>query len=158
MLHCIDAQSNHPLSIIRQTSLSINLQINNILCNDDRFYQASIICNKAFKDSGFNKQLVYKPREAHQNQWKNRACNIIWFNLPYSANIQTNVGRTVLELVDKSFLTSNTLYEIYNRNTIKLTYSCMNNVASIISMATIRKYYSKRKWIMLDVIALETYF
>jgi hypothetical protein len=65
---------------------------------------------------------------------KNKAGNVIWFNPPYTqhANVLTNVGGAVLELVDKHFPPGNTLRKIFNRNAIKISYSCMNNMASII--------------------------
>jgi hypothetical protein len=46
--------------------------------------------------------------------------------------VLTTVGRAVLELVDKHFPPGNTLRKIFNLNTIKISYSCMNNMASII--------------------------
>ena len=63
--------------------------------------------------------------------WRQR--NIIWYNLPYSRNVETNVGKCFLSLVDQHFPKCNSLHKIFNRNTITLSNSCMNNVKSIIS-------------------------
>ena len=128
----INVQSNQPPSIIRQTPISINQRITDLSCNAEEFYKASKTYNKALKESGFSEQLVYKPREAQQKSRKNRTRNIIWFNPPYSANVQTNVGRSVLEFVDKHFPPDNPLHKFFNRNFIKISYGCMNNVANII--------------------------
>ena len=117
----INVQSNHPPPIIRQAPTSISQRISDLSCNAEEFNKAAPIYNKALKESGFDDQLKYLPRPTLQNPRKNRARNVL-----------TNVGRAVLELVDKHFPPGNTLRKIFNRNTIKISYSCMNNVASTI--------------------------
>jgi len=47
--------------------------------------------------------------------------------------METNVGKCFLSLIAQHFTKSNPLHKIFNRNTLKLSYSCMNNVKSIIS-------------------------
>ena len=63
---------------------------------------------------------------------RNRKRNIIWFNSPYSRNLSTNIRKKFLHLVDKHFPRSSKLLKIFNRNTIKVSYSCTNNMAKII--------------------------
>ena len=55
------------------------------------------------------------------------------YNPPYSNNVETNVGKCFLSLIDQHFPKSNPLHKIFNRNTLKLSYSCMNNIKTIIS-------------------------
>lgn len=50
-----------------------------------------------------------------------------------SFNLQTNIGKCFISLIDQDFPKSNSLYESFNCNALKLSYSCMNNVKSIIS-------------------------
>ena len=64
---------------------------------------------------------------------KNWPRNIIWYNPPYSKNVETNIGKCFLSLIDLHFPKSNPLYKMFNRNTIKLSYSCMPNIKTIIS-------------------------
>ena len=59
--------------------------------------------------------------------------NIIWFNPAYSKNVRTNIGTVFLRLVDTHFPKSSALHKIFNRNTIKVSYSCMKNVKRMIS-------------------------
>ena len=47
-------------------------------------------------------------------------------------NVSTNVGRRFLTLGDKHFPKDHKLRKISNRNTIKISYSCMNNTKQII--------------------------
>ena len=67
-----------------------------------------------------------------QNSRKNRQRNILWFNPPYSMNIQTNIGREFLNLVDKHFPKNHRYNKIFNKNNIKVSYSCTDNLQTII--------------------------
>ena len=62
----------------------------------------------------------------------NRARNIIQFNRPYSQNVKSNMGKIFLKLRKKHFPKDHRLYKIFNRNTLKLSYSCMGNMSSVI--------------------------
>ena len=60
---------------------------------------------------------------------KNRQRKIIWFNPPYSRNVQTTVGKSFLRLITRHFPAS---HKIFNKNTVKVSYSCMENMERII--------------------------
>ena len=62
----------------------------------------------------------------------NRNRKIIWFNPPYSVNVKTKVGRIFLRLIDKLFSRHHKYGKLFNRNHIKISYSCMLNMASVI--------------------------
>ena len=68
-----------------------------------------------------------------KNDNKQRKCKIIWYNPPYSANIKTNIGKTFLNLIKKHFPKTHKLHKIFHKNTVKISYSCMSNILSIIS-------------------------
>ena len=59
--------------------------------------------------------------------------DIIWYNPPYSMNVETNIAKKFLQLVSKHFWKGHKLSKVFNRNNVKFSYSCMPNVASIIS-------------------------
>ena len=61
-----------------------------------------------------------------------RQSNVIWFNSPYSDSIETNIGKEFFRLLSKHFPSHLKLRKICNKNCVKLTYSCMPNVAAII--------------------------
>ena len=69
----------------------------------------------------------------NSNRKRNRQRNIIYFNPPYNAAVKTNIGNQFLSLIDKHFPPNNRLHKIFNRNTIKLSYSCSPNIQTIIS-------------------------
>ena len=64
---------------------------------------------------------------------KQRKRNIIWFNPPFSKNVATKIGRYFLNLVDKHFPRDHKFHKIFNRNNIKVSYSCMPNIKSAIN-------------------------
>jgi hypothetical protein len=61
-------------------------------------------------------------------QKRKRHRNVIWFSPPYSKNIVTNIGKTFLQLIDKHCPQSSRLRKFFNRNSIKISCSCMKNV------------------------------
>ena len=53
---------------------------------------------------------------------------------PLSAkNVKTKIERSFLHLVDTHFPAGHKLQKIFNRNAVKVRYSCMNNIKSIIT-------------------------
>ena len=49
-----------------------------------------------------------------------------------SQNVWTNIAKSFLCLIDKHFPKSNKLHKIFNRNNLKVSYSCTTNMANII--------------------------
>ena len=72
---------------------------------------------------------------------KTRKQNIIWLNPFFIKSISTNVANTFLQLIAKHFPRSHKLHKIFNRNTVKVSYSCMNNMSKII-----KGHNKKVKW------------
>ena len=58
--------------------------------------------------------------------------NILWYNPSFSKNVRTNIGHRFLALVDKQFPKDHKLRKIFDSNTIKTSYSCMNNSKQVI--------------------------
>ena len=89
--------------------------------------------NDALRSSGYNENIQYvKNHNQGTNKNKNRSRNIISFNLPYSQNVETNVAKSFLSLIDKHFPKSHKLHKIFNRNNVKVSYSCTTNMGNII--------------------------
>ena len=68
-----------------------------------------------------------------KNDNKQRKRKIRWYNPPYPANIKTNIGKTFLNLIKKHFPIANILHKIFDKNTLKISYSHMSNISWIIS-------------------------
>ncbi|GFS22938.1 hypothetical protein ElyMa_003376600 [Elysia marginata] len=48
-------------------------------------------------------------------------------NPPFSDSVSTNVAKIFLSMIGRYFPEANNLHKIFNRNTIKVSYSCMPN-------------------------------
>ena len=87
---------------------------------------------KALRESGYkNVSFIYADKKDIK-QKRNRSCNIIWFNPPFNKNVSTNVAKRFLNLIDQQFPKSNKLHAIFDRNTVKVSYSCTQNLSSMI--------------------------
>ena len=56
---------------------------------------------------------------------------IIWFNPSYSKNVLTKVGNQFLKLINKHFPRHPKLYKLFNKNNVKVSYSCMPSIKNI---------------------------
>ena len=131
----INRLSNHQPSIIRQLPSSINKRINKLSCNQETFNEAAPLYNDALKRSNFDTTLMYEPTNQDNrinSQRRNRQRNVIWYNPPYSRNVRTNAGRDFLELIDKHFQPSHKLHKLFNRHTVRVSYSWTENMKSFI--------------------------
>ena len=46
--------------------------------------------------------------------------------------VQSTIGKTSLKLIKKHFPRDHKLHKIFNRNTLKLSYSCMSSMSRVI--------------------------
>ena len=61
------------------------------------------------------------------NNGKRRNRKVLYFNPPFSKNVQTKVGEQFLKLVNIHFPTDGPLRKILNPNTVKISYRFMGN-------------------------------
>ena len=127
----IHKHSNRPPRILRQL-LHFNKRISTLSSDKQVFDDAVQTYQNAQRGSNFSHKLEYMPQETHK-QRRDRQRSIIWFNPPFSKNVKTNIARSFLNLRDTHFPVGYKLHKIFNRNTVKVSYSCMNNVRSIIT-------------------------
>ena len=81
----------------------------------------------ALKKSGFKDDFKYTKNQRQKP--KNRSRNIIWFNPLFNKAVSTNIAKVFLQLINRHFPKSHRLHKIFNRNTVKVTYSCMQNMS-----------------------------
>ena len=85
---------------------------------------------EALKKSGYDYKLNYKTQPSKRARNRNRN---VTFNPPLNSNDLTSVGHKFLRIVDECFPPHHCLHKIFNRNTLRLSYSTMPNVSSIIA-------------------------
>ena len=128
----INKHSNHPLSILKQLPKSIEKRISKTPSNKDIFDESIKPYKDALKESSFSEALNYIAPTTNKKQ-KNRKPKIIWFNPPFSNSVRSNIRGIFLRLLLKHFPRNHTTHKIFNRNTVKISYSCLRNISSIIS-------------------------
>ena len=121
---------------MKELPKTIGKRISTISSSRDIFESSNIEYENALKVSGYKDRLVYENssmNENDKNEKKKRKCNIIWYNPPHSANVKTNIGKIFFKLLNKHFPRGHRFYKIFNKNTVKLSYSSTKNMASLIA-------------------------
>ena len=125
-LQYVHRESNHPPITTKNIPAGINKRLSSLSSDKASFDRATPPYQKALDGSGYHYTLHYDPTATAKRTNRQRN-NILWYNPPFSKNVSTNIGRKFLTLVDKHFPKDHKLRKIFNRNTIKISYSCMNN-------------------------------
>ena len=121
----IKIQITHPVSL----SKSLHPCISTLSFNETIFNKSKEIYQKGLEKSGYRQNLKYHPaNENVSSNKRNRKRNVIWFNTPFNVNAKTKVGNYLLNLIRKHFLPRHKFSKLFNRNTIKVSYSCMSNI------------------------------
>ena len=154
----INISLNHPRSELRQIPNAVNQRINRLSSCKRIFEESKGIYDDAVKDSGFQDRLEYltpvnlaskvksnnggtrtliKVGEINNISYSkrrgmNRNRRVVWFNPPFCKLTNINIGKYFLHL-DKHFNRDNPLNRIFNRNTVKISYSCTKKISNILS-------------------------
>jgi hypothetical protein len=128
----INVQSNHPPEIIKHIPEAVGERISTLSSSDEIFKAAAPRYNEALKSSGFSETITYTKEKTGKVKKNKRTRKVTWFNPPYSKSVKTNVGGTFLKLVARHFPRGHALHKIFNKNKVKMSYSCTRNIGSII--------------------------
>ena len=141
----INTQSNHPPNIIREIPAIVNNRLSSISCDKEEFDKIAGEYQKALNESGYSDKLEFKPNE--QKKKRNRKRKITWFNPPHNCAVKSNIGKQFLNIVEKHFPKSHTnkYKKIFNKDTLKLSYSCMPNMNKIISGHNVKVTKNKQE-------------
>ena len=104
---------------------NINNIVNNNNSNDNNKNCSN---NNDINNNSNTSENNIKTQKSH----KSRNSRVLWYNPPYCSSIKINLGKEFLRLVDKYFPDNHCYRKMFNRKTLKISYSCMNNVKSII--------------------------
>ena len=110
--------------------------INDRLCtlssSEEVFESAKKPYEEALKDSGYKYKMKYEEKnlnEMNKKKKRNRHKRQHWFNPPHSDNLRTKVGEKFINIIKSEFTEDHVLHRIFNVNTIRISYSCMPNMA-----------------------------
>ena len=130
----VHSQSNHPRSVLKNIPRSINDRLSKLSSNEEIFDAAVPPYQKAISDAGYSYQMKYQPPAASQPPKKNRTRTrrIVWFNPPFSLNVESNIGKEFFQIID-NFPKNNILAPIINRSKVKMSYRTMKNMNQVVS-------------------------
>ena len=126
----VNSNSNHPPSIIKNIPAGINRRLSSISSSQQIFDRSAPLYQRELDRNGYNFTLKFDPPKKKK---RCRSRRVLWFNPPYSLNVKTHVGAKFLKLIDKHFPPGSPLHSILNRNTVKVSYKCLPNLASILA-------------------------
>ena len=129
----IHVNSDHPPSIIKEIPRSIEKRLSILSSSKNIFQESAVYYEKCLKNSGYKTKLQYQQPKENNKKKQKRKHNIIWFNPPYSKSVKTNIGRIFIKLISKHFPPNHKFVKIFNKNSTKLSYSCMPNISSKIN-------------------------
>ena len=115
--------------------IAVNKRLSDISSDEQSFDAFKGDYERALRDSGHRSKLTYSPTQPETDEHhtpRKRRRDIIWFNPPFCASLKTNIGKEFLKLIDKNFPINHHLHKIINRKTVKLSYSCTENMKTII--------------------------
>ena len=147
VINYVHVDSNHPSIVTKRIGEGVNHRLSANSSSEALFNAAKGPYQEALERSGHTHKLVYKPAEAapRRRRRSKKKTNIIWFNPPWSNSVTTDVGRKFLKLVDSCFPPGHRLHKIFNRKTIKVSYSTMPNLGRIIASHNTKIINSKVK-------------
>ena len=129
----VNTSSNHLPQIIKQLPTSTAKRLSKNSSRTEIFYSANVEYENALENRGHHSIKLNYTQTREKKSKHNRSRNIIWFNPAYSQNVITNVAKRFLNLFDHHFPKSNKLHKIFNRNAVRISYSCTENISCIIS-------------------------
>ena len=115
----------------------IGKRISNRSSGQEQFDRVRNDYNQALKESGYSENIEYT--EACKKK-KSRKRKVVWYNPPFCLTVQTNIERIFINLVKKHFDKKNPLTKLFNKNNMRVSYSCMPNMKDYIN--------AHNKWIL----------
>ena len=130
----IHKQSNHPPAITKNIPGMIQRMISANSSNEEIFNRHKGIYEEALRKSGYKSKMIYVPQDDKGPRRKKVRYPLqFYWNPPYNRRVKTPVGKLFGIALDKCYPRGSEWYHLFNRHTVKLSYSCTKNVASKIS-------------------------
>ena len=127
----INSKSNHPPTILKNIPKAVNDRLCRLSSSKEEFMAVVAPYQAALDEAGYNHKLVYEqpaPQPPRRSR-RTRSRKVTYFNPPFSQSISTNIGQKFLNLLDTCFPPGHELRQVINRNTVKISYSTMPNMA-----------------------------
>ena len=137
IIQYIHVESNHAPNIIKQFPKTIGKRLSQLSSSEEIFNESVPFYEDKLHQSGYQQKLKYNPANTETHNKRNHKRNIIWFTPPplppFGRNVSTKIGKYFSNLFDKRFPQNHRLHKIFNRNSVKVSYSCTKSMKTIIT-------------------------
>ena len=97
-----------------------------------QFNNAAPFYSDTLSGSGYKESLTYQQDLKRSKKITKR--KVIWFNPPYSVNVERNIVKTFLKFINKQFPKTNKFHKIFNKSNAKVSYRCLANFDNMIKL------------------------
>ena len=130
----VHTASNHPKHVIENIPKGVEKRLSLLSSNEEIFKKAIPPYQEALRKAGHKYQLKFiPPTQLSQSSKRKRARRVIWFTPPFSKTVKTPIGKKFLQILDTCFPPSNPLHKVFNRHTVKVSWSCMPNFSKLLA-------------------------
>merc|ERR1712240_78922 len=95
----VNNKSNHPRQVLKQLPQTINRRLINLSNNQESFNNVKSVYQKALNSANYKDNLKYDSTITSKRNKKRRKRDIIFFNPPFSLNVNSKKGKHFLNLI-----------------------------------------------------------
>ena len=127
----VSSKSNHPPSILKSIPDMVNQRLCRLSKNETAYKNNAHQYLKDLK----NERIQHTRPSFYTTDKKKRSGRrkVTYFHPPFCNSVKTKLGKIFRNLVSKHFNRDHRYYKIFNKNTIKISYSCLPNVKAVIN-------------------------
>ena len=130
----IHVNCDHPSSILKQLPMSIEKRLSSSSPSKEIFKENAPYYEQDLSNCGYKEKLNYHdPTSPNLITKRKRQKQFMAQPTLYSKTVKTIIGKFFLQLIKKHFPKKHKFHKIFNRNTLKLSYSCMPNIKTKIN-------------------------
>ena len=99
--------------------------------NEEVFKNSTKLHQEALEASGYKYKLKYEKQDLNsfnKKKRRKRRKREYWFNPPWDMNVSTKVGKKFFQILDETIPPGHPLHKVFNRKTVRLSYSTMPNM------------------------------
>ena len=127
----VNRQSNHPPSVTKSIPAMVVQRLCRLSKTKSDFDNYAPEYINELNASGYRTDELKFEKPAKKKRTRKR--NAIFFHPPFCRSVKTKIGRIFRDLISKHFTPDHVFYKIFNKNTIKISYSCLPNMKTIMN-------------------------
>lgn len=91
-------------------------------------------CEQILASCGYKEKTIYVEKSVQNQKNKEKTKEVSHGSIYHTAKtVKTNIRKYFFRLINEQFLQEHKFQKIFNKNAIKLSFSCMSNIKSPIS-------------------------